>query len=63
MKWRPMPDKMAESLLRQTLQVRETSDAQKIQSSDRPKWCYTLWHNVKNRIFVGNQTSFQAVCR
>jgi len=50
-------------LLRQTLQVRVTSDTQKIQSSDWPKWRCTLWRSVNYRVFVGHQTSFQQVCR
>ena len=57
------PTKWRESSIRQTLQVRVTSDAQKIQSSDWPKWHCTLWHNVNFCIFVGHRTSFQAVCR
>ena len=58
------PTKWAESSLRQTLQVRVTSDTQKIQySDDWLKWRCTLWRNVNFRIFVGHRTSFQAVCQ
>ena len=42
LKWRSMPDKMAENSLCQTLQVCVTSDTQKIQSFDWPKWRFTL---------------------
>ena len=57
------PAKWREILLRQTLQVCRTSDTQKIQPSDWPKWRCTFWRNVNSRIFCWHQTSFQAVCR
>ena len=53
------PTKWRGSSLRQTLQVRVTSDTQKIQL----KWRCTLWGSVNFHIFVGHQMSFQAVCR
>ena len=52
LKWCLCPTKRRESSLRQTLQVRVTSDTQKIQSSDWPKW-RTLWRNVNSRILSG----------
>jgi len=57
------PTKWRESSLRQTLQVRVTSDTQIIQSSDWPNLRCTLWRNINSRIFVGHRTSFQAVCQ
>jgi len=63
LKWHPMPDKMAGSSLRQTLQVCVNTDTQKVQSSDWPKWCCMLWHNVNSCVFVGHRVSFQQVCR
>jgi len=57
------PTKWRESSIRQTLQVRVTSGTQNIQYSAWPTWCCTLWRKVNSRIFVGQRTSFQAVCR
>jgi len=57
------PTKWRESPLRQPLQVRVSSDSQKIQSLDWPKWRCALWRNVSFRIFVGHRLSFQVVCR
>jgi len=46
----------AGSTLCQTLQVCITSDTQKIESSDWPKWCHTVWHNM-------NSCLLSATCR
>ena len=44
------PTKLRESLW----QVRVTSDTQKIQSTDWPKWPCMLWRNVNSRLFIGH---------
>ena len=43
---------MRESMLRQTLHVRIASGTQTFQSSDWPKWCFTLWFYVISCIFM-----------
>jgi len=55
--WRLLLWQMRESTLRQTLHVRIASDTQKIQSSDWPKWCCTLWCYVNSRLLL-KQLSF-----
>ena len=59
------PKTWREISLRQTVQLRVTSDTQKIQSSDWPKWRFTLWRNGNSRIVVVHRTTIQAVhvCR
>jgi len=57
------PIKWRKSSLRQTLQVRVTSDTQKIQSSDWPKCRCMLWRKVNSSVLVGHQRSFQQVCQ
>jgi len=57
------PTKWRKGSIRQTLQVRVTSDTQKSQSYDWHKWRCSLWRNVNSHTIVGHRTSFQAICR
>ena len=63
LKWRPMPDKMAEKLVTPNI----VSARNQWYSKDSVFWLAKItlfvWRNVNSRIFVGHRTSFPAVCR
>jgi len=53
---------MQESLIHQSSHVCISSDTQMIKSSDWPKRCCAIWHNINSWIIL-DQTSFQMVCQ
>jgi len=62
LKWRPMLRQMRESMLRQTLLVRVTSDIHKIQTSDWPKLRCVLWRYIISAFCWSMGRHFQAFC-